>query len=549
MRLLLSLGISLAAIAGCSSAEERGSGEAAAEVTAAEVAQARAATTLVKSRCSSCHTASKADIRRWGEALTAVENQCLSPSLTLTAAERVACLRDGATFTEAKLGFYAAASTHTALRTLFEQGGPALYETFEQQASMPPINATTPRLTEAEFASLKTWVLAGMPALDEALVESGAPCVPSTTQKLAAHLAEMKVSGWAARHAEASVPMHGCAAGESGTACLTTYPDVTSAVGAAGVAQTVRKLYELPFSTYAWTRSSPDGRFTAFGGSPSKVVDHAGPRIITVNAEFDPAFFPDNAGFAYAEATGRGVTVCPRGVLLNAAAAANPSISLSEPGCRLMTSRDYQAIGAALDGTLFFMASGTHENDVTFSLTHGPLRAQFPSTSTTNVLPMVSDGNTYVQRTPITVAHPFEGDGGLSASTKLFYTRFGSAAGQRGYRIRRLTAHGVPLSLATEELATVCLSGGKPMGSFDERFIVTHQYVDPAENPGATVNSANVMVFDLLTGETIRLTNLRRGEYAFSPVFRADGWIYFVIKDANTRKETLYATDAIVRRL
>ena len=57
-------------------------------------------------------------------------------------------------------------------------------------------------------------------------------------------------------------------------------------------------------------------------------------------------------------------------------------------------------------------------------------------------------------------------------------------------------------------------------------------------------------MIDLLTGEVVRLTTMKDRQYAFAPHFRADGWIYFVVRDMNnTANETLVASDAALRRL
>ena len=69
----------------------------------------------------------------------------------------------------------------------------------------------------------------------------------------------------------------------------------------------------------------------------------------------------------------------------------------------------------------------------------------------------------------------------MSPSNTLLITRFGQKAGFSGYSIRAVTptiAAGGAVSVETKEIATVCLSGGKPQLSFDERFMTTHQYVD-----------------------------------------------------------------------
>ena len=53
------------------------------------------------------------DVLRWGEAMQAVERDCLAPTLSLTPEQRVACLSDDPSaavpeFSAGKLGLYAA---------------------------------------------------------------------------------------------------------------------------------------------------------------------------------------------------------------------------------------------------------------------------------------------------------------------------------------------------------------------------------------------------------------------------------------------------------
>jgi len=96
---------------------------------------------------------------------------------------------------------------------------------------------------------------------------------------------------------------------------------------------------------------------------------------------------------------------------------------------------------------------------------------------------------------------------------------------------------------------TICVGGAKPMVSFDERFVVTHQYVDPAENTGLPENSSNVMMVDLVTGDVVRLTHMKANQYALYPHFRADGWLYCLIRDMNQGgKDVLVATNAALKR-
>jgi hypothetical protein len=539
----------MAAATGCSSRD--GASESnEAPVSSSDLAMAKAAVKLIagsQAHCNTCHTASKADMRRWGAAMQAVETSCLSPSLTLTPEQRVACISDDptdstASFSASKLGFYAAAATHAEIKNLF--GASDRYTTFQQQAAMPAGAGTA--LTEPEFASVKKWVLAGMPALDDVLGDPDfGPCTTSLTPGLSAHLAEMKSDGWAARLKNASTSMFGCGTASDPAQCLTSLPDVTSALSAPGAAQTLRKLRDLPGATSFWVRSSADGRYSGIGG-PGRVVDHAaGPDAtpIATSAPYDPTFFPNNDGFGFAGAGSGGIRVCRQNILAQPPA----RITFTEPGCNAITSSVYQTVGAALDGSIFFMSTGVHVND--FGSEQGPVPG-FDSNAYTTLTPMLFDGVKYTPQAAVNVSVPYEGDQALSPSNKLLITRFGGSTGSRGFRVRRLSWSSSAtggFSVDTEVLGNVCLNGAKPVMSFDERFIVTHQYVDPGEGTGMPVNTANIFLADLATGRVTQLTKVGPKQLALFPHFRADGWIYFLLKDKNTGKESLVASDAAVR--
>ena len=40
---------------------------------------------------------------------------------------------------------------------------------------------------------------------------------------------------------------------------------------------------------------------------------------------------------------------------------------------------------------------------------------------------------------------------------------------------------------------------------------------------------------------------MHAGQYALYPHFRSDGWIYFLVRDNNTHKEYVAATDAAIK--
>jgi hypothetical protein len=569
--LILSSVLAVSAVAalasGCSSATDDSGSNANADTTTAspaDIAAAKAAVALIagaNAHCNACHTASKADITRWGATMKSLEDNCLSPTLPLTNDQRVACLKDDTgAFVPAKLGLYAAGARTAQFAGYF--ANPTDYQDF-QDASAMPMGTDVPALTDAQFQSIKTWVLNGMPALDIAMSDPDlGPCTPSISPDLKQHMTTMATDGWAARLADAATPMYGC--GEaSGQQCLTSLTDITSQWTSPNANQTLRKLRDIPFRSHWWIRSSPDGQYTGFGlNNDAKLLDEskAGTdAIIDVKASYDPQFFPNNQGFSFAGAGGGSgpIKVCTMSVIAGASST-NP-ITLNEPGCTRIISSVYQTVGAALDNHLYLMSTGTHVNDDAESSGTGP-RPGFDTNAQTILTPMVNDGNQFTPRANIVMSLPFEGDQALSASDSLLLTRFGGSTGHRGYHIRKLNITETPsttpgglttYSATSDVIGTVCGNGAKPAMSYDERFIVTHQYVDTNDpaSAGLPAQSSNVVLMDLLTGEVTRLTNMGARQYAFAPHFRADGWIYFIVRDMNSPTETLVASDAALRRM
>jgi hypothetical protein len=561
----LLVGVGFAAF-GCSAGSEGVGATAGADETLDDTTLATNAVKLLDgpgAKCNSCHTAGKQDIQRWGAALQSVESSCLSPTLTMTAAQRISCLREDPTddtsgFSAEKLGLYAAGAALQQFSDLFQQAFPAdqwqaKFADFKTQAAMPAMNQ--PGMAADQFATIKTWVLKGMPKLDDVMNTPGlVPCEPSTTDDLTAHMAQMATDGWGARLAAASTPMANCGASTQATGCLTSLPDLTPTWGFAGTTQTLRNVRSLAFHSSWWVRSSADGKYTAFGGSPSRIIDNENPaNDVTVDAPYDPGFFPNNDGFSFASTSGvGGIAVCKQSVLTNAVATTH-HISFSEPGCTSIINTVYESIGAALDGSLFFMATGTHTNDSGTS--NGPISADFGSTATTTLSPMFNSGTKYVHGTDLSVSVPFEGDQQMSPSNSLLITRFGSTTATGGYHIRSVTPTITPVSggvsqvsVTTKQIGTVCLAGGKPQLSFDERFLAVHQYVDPAANPQSLpTNSSNIFVADMKTGKIVQVTKMGAGQRALYPHFRADGWLMFTVRDSVANKETLVASDVALR--
>jgi hypothetical protein len=563
----------LAPFAACSAPETVGSAEQ--NDTASDLATATQILNLLNGptgTCNLCHDAGPDKVRAWGAAMQAIDSACFNAA-RLTPSQQVDCLRDpttpgGSGFTPHKLGLYAAGATFPQFSNLFQSAFPAAtwqaqFATFTGQAKMPISGLG---LTPQQFALVKGWVLRGMPQLDQAAggTDAGADadannqtgCTDSVSPDLVAHIASMKTGGWGAKLADLSTPMFGCGGATSALSCLTALPDLTSKLGAPGVQQTVRQLRITGLTSHWWVRSSADGRYVGFGQDPaSSIIDlttPAGTAPIAVSAPYDPFFFPGNDGFAFAGVNNTSIVACKQSLLSDLAGTPNPQVTFNDPRCATVGQDVYESIGASLDGVRYFVTTGAHENDDGGNdITH----SQFPNfgpNATTTFVPMVNNGLSYRAQTPVSLVIPGEGDLLLSPSSLLAVARFAKGSAQ-GYHVHMVQATQSsptsPFSIQVPIGAEVCMRGAKPSVSFDERFIAAHQYVDTTDpgNGGLPDGSSNIVLADLKTGKKTRLTTMGANQYALYPHFRADGWIYFLIRDRGTGKESMMASDAAIR--
>ncbi len=506
-------------------------------------------------KCNRCHTATAENVRAWGDAMRAIDRACFAPR-NLDAKKRLECLRaTPTTFSAKKLGLYAAGASLPQFQDVFKGSfraneWTAKHADFERQAGMPKSGAP---LTAAEFEKVKKWVLRGMPQLDKAAAAGqtgGAVCRATITPELVAHVSKMKTEGWGARLADQATPMFGCGGATSALACLATLPDLTATVGEPAVEQRIRKLRQFPLESHYWVRSSADGRYVGIGiaGAASKVLDLTQPTAaVRVAADYDPVFLPSNDGFGFAgvEADSQ-IHLCKQSLLADVARRPDPTLTLTEPKCSALGSQVYMSLGTSLDGARYFMTFGEHENDDGGNAVTAPLAGAFGEESETTFVPMVNDGAAYKAEAPVLVKTPKEGDAMLSPSSGLVAMRF-----ENGFRVRMVKARraGSTFAIDTPVGAEICMKGTKAGFSFDERFLVTHQYTDAAdpEHRGLPKGSSNVVLVDLTNGKKVRVTKMGAGQYALYPHFRADGWLYFHVRDMNAQIEYVAATDVAVR--
>jgi hypothetical protein len=563
-------GVAASASVGCSAPANDDVGTNEQHATAEEIGYAQAAKDVISgehAHCNQCHTASRGDVRRWADNMFNVAFSCFNQP-PLGPVDQIACMSDNkadpnATFSPQHLGLFAAGGA--LLQDTFMKADPtgARWAAF-QSASMPAGTAV-PAMTADEFQKVVDWVFRGMPAFNE--VFGGPPepeeCVPSITPELQQHVAAMKTQGWGARLADQSTPMYGCGAATDPKQCLTDLPVVSQPWAAQGVDQTMRVLRDLPRTSY-WVRSSADGRFVGYGQFTSAaVIDLSKPATapaIQVDARYDPSFFPNNDGVSFAGTdlssnTPGPIKVCKQSALINAANMAQPMLTLKETGCTSIIDSVYQSVGASLDGAAFWMSNGSHVNDDGGNQITSPLDG-FEDDSVTQLTPMVNDGVSYKPQKVVELKTPLEGDQIFSPSSQILVTRFGSKPGHQGYTLRKITttvgADGT-VGMTANVVGKICGAGAKATMSYDERFVVTHRYADaqPATTDGGKpVSHSDVIMTDLVTGEVFPITQMGDNQYALYPHFRADGWLYFLVRDMNgAGKETLVATDVALKRV
>jgi hypothetical protein len=548
--------------------------------------------------CASCHTLGRPTLTRWLSLTHDIEKECLGDTALADrdavdaiygCFERHAGAMGG--FAPSDFGIYAVAAQLPWFSFVFARASATAtaaadkQQEFVERAGMPRSGEAW---TQAEFDRLAEWFARGLPGLFELVPEdSGEECTPGLDARLATHVAAMRTQGWRAKHEEMPLLMFGCGAGQSGAACLSDLPAASAQSYGAGwdvlpgtAMRILRDNSNAPSSF--WSRCSPDGRFIASGlavangsGSFGQFLDLQ--RGVTFDADFDydATFFPDSSGFVVQRSgerqDGGGAVACNLNVLLRSPT----EFTGNEPECRISTGRIglYQQPAISLDGSDYWMVFGAFDDDNGgFVRTLQNPGAAFESRGLTSFVPMVNQGNGYTPGTTVRVPTPLQGDPMLSPSGRLLATRVKGqertvrrngmnvvTADQSGYALYLVNAtlNGNTPDVSLSPLGSLCITGGKPTFSYDERWMLLHHYVtgndaaelgftgpdDPAFDAYEQQGASDIVIVDLASGQSRRITHMPPGQYALFPHFRSDGWIYFVVRTLQGN-EYFVASDA-----
>lgn len=355
-----------------------------------------------------------------------------------------------------------------------------------------------------------------------------------------------------------------------------------------------------------WMRSSPDGRYV--GNGRGQIEDLEAKVHFKVPAQYDPGFSPDNSMFSYMGTSGSGGggalfcrieflaeakakidaastgNVCSGGQGGTVAGVGSLKCSNNEPFytlefkdfaqqyCINKNMGTYQHQGVALErGSEYVIVRGNFagnegvetEDPVATFLGATELEVYHLKKDSTDISDLQRDFEIQMQN---------EGDWTISPSAKLIAGRLAKEGAngnpqQAGYNIRMLFPDGVgttpkPMQL---EPSKVCTMGSKSSISFEDRFLATYHFVSTTqeqrvheeqmlETTGQNQTpptldkggSANVYVTDMLTKKKVRVTLMPKGVYALFPHFRADNWLYFLVKDTNKNKVYAAATDVAI---
>lgn len=564
-----------------------------------------------QSQCQRCHDINIATLKKWNEdykaAITELGDESKSADERINWMRRDPN-DPTSTFSPSKLGFLTAGSHFGGASTVSKDRTPQLYKdaqilnklfagkgelykTFREQTIMP-IEATYDRLTASEYDTVATWMSKDMPKLTDILHEEARPttCEDDFTA-LRQHASNIRGKSWADINRDRGLAMFACADRDKPLECFTqqfdgknvfplsTERDYAKDWSTGG--ESLRILRELDYRTFFWMRSSADGRFIANGLSGhypgqeetgdgaviadlAAALDASGPktRDIGASARYDPDFFPDNQGFMF-QGTPNGGSYCRQSLLTKTPFVKRVGFSEAECG-KLGSVGLYQTVGEHMGDSDIadnFIVNGKFASDNPGqTASDHDLPATFGPDAKAIIHVMFARGNDapdgYEVKQTVELPVKFEGDIMMSRSTTLLGARVAGETTTLGYSIRELGAvmgaDGYRFSL--KPVGRICMAGNKANFSFDERFLSTHHYLtredfasDDAFASYKDKGASDIYIADFVTGKKARITHMAPGQFALYPHFRSDGWLYFLVRDANAKKEYVVASDFALR--
>lgn len=471
------------------------------------------------------------------------------------------------------LGLFSAAVETAEFKAPFVSAGfEKLYDELKPNVFMPMRGKA---LSKDDFQTLLNWVMSDSPGKEAMLTHEGPSDVCSDNSKsfvgehVRAHVKKMSEEGegWKFVNMARGVSMFAC----DGTNCFQNQvqgKDVFAKVDGLLAGQgEVRQLFTLKEPSNFWTRSSADGRFVAYGASPrSTIVDllpmlqGKGMHVMKVEADYDPAFTPDNQAFIF-QGGMHGTRVCSQSLL---AKADLETINFINQGCSEsdLNIGLYQAISSSLDNGDITTINGSFKSDQGSQLIQD-IPPFFPEASAMTISTVrLAEATNFEKVSSQNIATPFEANWMISPSQKLAMGTISAATPEKrarhgGYHLVMTNSDEIRAGLLPgyqdDDSAVLCVGAGeKPTISFDERFFVYYAYEKHEGNGMEAVDprtsSADLFVIDLLgDGQPTKITNMPKGRFAQFPHFRSDGWLYFTIFDANTNERSVVASDAILK--
>lgn len=393
-------------------------------------------------------------------------------------------------------------------------------------------------------------------------IPAGRKCTSRTSDAYKTHVRRMKTEGWGAK-ISARVKSYGCSAGSDPLQCFAdsakwpNHPEVVNP--ALEVPETrIVELGEIGSTNY-WTRSSPTGRYIGNGG-PARIDDmEKNIRYTIKGAKYDPGFFPDNSGFGF---HGEKAIFCSMQALRQTGTAANLTMGgtswkeyeidpFANGMCHQSTGENrivtYQSQGMAMND-LAYVVTGDHYADDGKGYGGGPNIMFYGGNLEVYELEKTANGYTREDVPPTKFSLKGEGDFSLTPSTEYIVGRITGKPGpnkwntQMGYMLRSLRnmmKQGMDFKMDEDPtLSEYCFlgMGTKPQVSYDERFIVFHQWKDFQNSNGEWNPNpvADIFLIDVMQPEKVyQITDFTKSagfkgrNRALFPHFRADGWLYF----------------------